>query len=159
MGTFYNLHSMFTLKQGVTRNELLKAIHSVEDSKSKGFRTISRLMEHGDSPVLIADEGARVVVTLGFENFCSYSTIEELDREWTELAKEFADLTRGPVECTSGGDDYDDGPREWLVGPEREVFKRRLARVEMELAVLERERAQLQKKIDRAGDCFVVHGN
>lgn len=127
MGTYYEFEGSFVAKKGVKMDDILA--HPDVKDLFDGEELVTRKLHSGALQV-----GVRVARQM------SYSSAELIDDTFTELAMKFADFSRGPASCKSGGEDYPEGPDAWFIAPRRSATRAMIAR---ELAVI----AEAKKKI------------
>lgn len=147
MGTFYTLSSEFVARAGMTEDQLRNHI-TERSGDGEIYHELPDMLKRGEMSFSISRR--RLTVSLEFSNHCAYSTATGLDDEWTRLAKDFADFSRGPVRCRSDGEDYDEGAHYWLIGHERAVLRTRLRDVRSRIAELQREQRDLAKALKGA---------
>lgn len=144
MSTYYKLSGSFDAKAGVTKQQIEK--HCVNKD---GYLVVS-----DDCITFEDDNGLRV--DLGFGN--SLSSPNDLDLEWIEFVKEFADFSKGPVSCVSGGDYYEDeGPRDWYIGTHKAILDKEIDALTVQIGELIKERESLQKQLKKADDKKIVN--
>ena len=150
MGTFYQLSSRFIARKGVEEREIREWL-----KKRMPDEEWRHLKGEDGCDFRIEDKDGRLMVILHFSNQCAYETAESLDEEWAELAAQFADFSAGPVWCTSDGEDYDDGPAEWAVGPEKVVITGQLSDLTTQIRNLMADRKRLRQELPKAGNRMV----
>lgn len=144
MSTYYKLSGSFDAKKGVTKEK----IEAYCEEKDGYLRISDECISFED------DKGLRV--DLGFSN--SLSSPNDLDLEWINLAKEFADFSKGPVSCVSNGDYYeDDGPRDWYIGTRKTILTKEIDALTVQIGELMKERESLQKQLKTADDKKIVN--
>lgn len=139
MGTRYDLSSCFTVRTGISREQLEKALAPIRV-------TIAGM----DSPLSVDSARGATTVSIEVHEHTSNLTAGEIDEDWIELVKCCADFSDGPVEATSGGDDYEDGPIEWLIGPKIAVLRQRLGETYVRIADLQDRVRRLRRKLTGA---------
>lgn len=147
MGTFYTLSSRFVAKPDVTEHEIRRHVMARSEG-DEPYRELPGLLGRGE--ISLGVSGRKLEVSLEFSGYCAYRTATALDEEWTRLAKFYADFAHGPVRCTSGGEDYDEGAFHWLIGPETAVLRARLRDVRLEIAGLQRRKRDLVRAVKGA---------
>ena len=146
MSTWYGISSSFRVKPDVARVV-------VEARIGQAFEFLGGL----DTERLeIREADGRLTVGMDHADSMSYSTACNLDKQWTKLAKDFADFADGPVEVTSSGDDYENGPLTWRIGPAKAVLRAELKEIEGQLSDLRKRRAAIRKRVRKAGDKIIV---
>lgn len=149
MTTWYTLCSSFTACPDVTEEKEVLDHIAREPAFSNLFGD--------DSTLSVTSVNDRVKVELEFGNHIGYSSVSALDDAWTELVKKYADFSLGPVNATSGGDDFTEaGLVCWMIGPESQVLTAKVASVTSDIQTLVDKRKWLQELLSKATDQVIT---
>ena len=151
MGTFYSLHSRFTARKSVTEDAIRAWVNKTRDHDPQP----SVLVDANEELCLSARKKGRTVVSLDWATHSSYGVATSLDEEWVALVKMFADFKEGPVLAESGGEEYDNGPYTWYIGPQKSVLRAQLTALRAQVQRLSKERRELETKLRKANSRLI----
>jgi hypothetical protein len=144
MGIHFSLSSEMLLKE---RNlEVAEAAFKEQDIHADLSMDDSLVVEKRDD---------RLFACLFVSNYMGYGTAENIESNWTELVKEFADFSQGAVEVESKSDDDDERQLEYI-GPAKVIIATQIKNAEEEIARLQTVKANLIASLAKAGDEIVV---
>ena len=144
MSTYYTFTSTFVANRDITEEQIRHAV------RNNSYCVVSE--DHGIS---FRESDNRLHIDMTFSD--SLGDPNDLDEEWINLAKEFADFEFGPYSCTSGGDYYEDnGPFEWFIGTKKSILLKEIDKVNSQIQDLLQRQANLRKQSEIADDKEII---
>jgi hypothetical protein len=145
VSTWYSLNSSFSARRALSQEYVKRVIDEVMGE------------DWSDSVNTVLQPDDRVLVEVDVGGGMGYSSATALDKGWKTLAERLADFENdGAVLCTSGGDDYNDGPVDWYIGPEKMVWRAEIVAIDIKIKALRCDRKKYAKKWREAGDSVIA---